>query len=210
LFRVSVDWNPKQQQLREALSDSARFEEAMRICKELHGIVHASAVSSGAVPSVFDEVWENIDRKATIAWNIWHITRIEDLTVNILVANGAQVLDEAWLERLGTTVRDTGNAMSDPEAEAFSLTLNRDALRAYRTAVGLRTREILDALAPGDLKRKFPPESLARIKQEGGVTEHKDSVWLLDFWGRKTVAGILLMPVTRHQIVHLSSCVRKL
>jgi hypothetical protein len=41
-----------------------------------------------------------------------------------------------------------------------------------------------------------------------GVTEHKDSVWLLDFWGKKTVAGILLMPITRHQIVHLNDCIK--
>jgi hypothetical protein len=59
-------------------------------------------------------------------------------------------------------------------------------------------------LKPQDLKRKMKPESVARILHEGGVTEHKDSIWLLDFWGKKTVAGILLMPITRHQIMHLS------
>jgi hypothetical protein len=52
------------------------------------------------------------------------------------------------------------------------------------------------------------PESVRRILAEGGVTGHKDSVWLLDFWGKKTVAGILLMPVTRHQILHLNDSMK--
>jgi hypothetical protein len=52
------------------------------------------------------------------------------------------------------------------------------------------------------------PESVGRILDEGGVTGHKDSLWLLDFWGKKTVAGILLMPITRHQILHLNDSMK--
>jgi len=41
---------------------------------------------------------------------------------------------------------------------------------------------------------------------DGGVLNNSDSIWLLDFWGKKDVAGIILMPITRHQIVHLNDC----
>ncbi|EQE04021.1 hypothetical protein [Clostridioides difficile] len=34
----------------------------------------------------------------------------------------------------------------------------------------------------------------------------EDSIWLLDFWGNKDIAGILLMPPTRHVILHLNDC----
>jgi len=49
---------------------------------------------------------------------------------------------------------------------------------------------------------------IQRILKEGGVTTHPDSIWLLDFWGKKDVAGLLMMPVTRHQVGHLSDCIR--
>ncbi len=48
------------------------------------------------------------------------------------------------------------------------------------------------------------PEGVSRILEEGGVTRRKDSVRLLDFWEKKDVAGILLMPLTRHQTLHLN------
>jgi hypothetical protein len=140
----------------------------------------------------------------TIAWNIWHITRIEDITANILICNGKQVLNGTWLKKLKIAVRDTCNAMTKDEILNLSHSLKMDALHAYRNAVGSRTREIIGGLKAADLKRKMNPESLQCILAEGGITEHKDSVWLLDFWGKKNVAGILLMPITRHQIVHLN------
>jgi hypothetical protein len=42
--------------------------------------------------------------------------------------------------------------------------------------------------------------------EEGVLTRQDDSIWLLDFWGKKTVAGLLQMPITRHQIVHINDC----
>ena len=223
MFSVATDWNPKQQKLRQALTNKGDIKEAIRLCFDLHSIVHSAVVYSETSPSLFDEIYNDLscevfrmplskgngfERKATIAWDIWHITRIEDITVNILIADEMQVLDEAWLKRLGITVKETGNAMCDEEILHFSRTLNPEVLREYRNAVGMRTREILNRLTPQDIKRKFGPNSIARILSEGGVTEDKKSIWLLDFWGKKNVAGILLMPVTRHQIVHLNECVR--
>jgi hypothetical protein len=59
-----------------------------------------------------------------------------------------------------------------------------------------------------DIKRKVDKSDLDRIYASGGVTDQKDSRWLLDYWGGKDVAGILLMPPTRHVILHLNSCCR--
>jgi hypothetical protein len=81
-------------------------------------------------------------------------------------------------------------------------------LISYRDEVGWRTRDIVKNIKPPDLKRKMKPESVERILAEGGVTSHKDSLWLLDFWGKKTVTGILLIPITRHQILHLNDSMK--
>ena len=51
---------------------------------------------------------------------------------------------------------------------------------------------------------------IARLTEakEGGVTQQEESAWLLDFWGKKDVAGLLLMPPTRHVMLHLNDCCR--
>lgn len=218
MFQVGIDWNPRQAQLKEFLTKPDRFQEAIKLCSELHSIVHTSAIAPGIESTLMDEVWEGLTEKAfttmptakdvTIAWNIWHITRIEDITANILIGEEEQVLNDKWLERLGVRVTDTGNAMTDEEILSLSCRLNMGELRQYRDAVGLRTKQLIHNLTPSDLKRKVRGESISRILAEGGVTEQADSIWLLDFWGRKTVAGILLMPITRHQSGHLNDCLK--
>jgi hypothetical protein len=32
------------------------------------------------------------------------------------------------------------------------------------------------------------------------------SIWLLDFWEKKNMLGLIMMPITRHQTVHLNDC----
>jgi hypothetical protein len=219
MFEVTKDWNPRQALLKEIILKKDKFSQTQNLLLEMHSLVHSSTVYKANSATYFDEIWDGLGeaafrtmptvKDATIAWDIWHITRIEDITVNILIADGSQVLNEEWLGKLNTAVRDTGNAMTDEEIIVLSTEMDKDALFEYRNAVGKRTKEIIEGLDPGDMGRKFRPEQVARISAEGGVTEHKDSVWLLDFWGRKTVAGIFQMPVTRHQIVHLNDC-RKL
>jgi len=218
MFRIAKDWNPKQSKLKEIISRMEHFDDAMQLCLELHSIVHSAQVSGQSQPTFYDELWAGLSDKAfatmptakdvTIAWNLWHITRIEDLTTNILMQNSPQVLDSGWMEKLGATATDTGNAMTGEEISLFSAQLNPDILQKYRDTVGHRTRDILSGLVPQDLKRKIGPERITRILSEGGVTKHPDSIWLLDFWGKKTVAGILLMPITRHQIVHVNDSMK--
>lgn len=219
MFNIGADWNPKQAHLKEILLKNECFDEAVALLSELHAIIHSREVYGGRSETLMDEVWEDLDEKAfrtmptikdvTCAWNIWHATRIEDLTANLLIAHTAQVLDKGWLARLNTSVTDTGNAMTDDEIMDFSNGLSMETLKAYRNAVGERTKCIIGAFTPADIKRKVNTGDVSRILAEGGVTERPDSIWLLDFWGRKNVAGLLLMPVTRHQVGHLNDC-RKL
>jgi hypothetical protein len=191
MFSLKADWNPKQTALREALSKPQRFNEAISLCMELHGLVHSAQAASAKKPNVFDELLDGLTREAfaampgpkdtSIAWNIWHITRIENITANILIVGGKQVLNNTWLKKIGATVRDTGNAMTKGEIRKFGRSLNMNRLVSYRAEVGRRTRDIIANLKHPDLKRKMKPENVARILDEGGVTSHKDSAWLLDF-----------------------------
>lgn len=218
MFQVGSDWNPKQAQLKALIADAGKFSEAIKLCLQLHGIVHTADISNNLEASYYDEIMSGLTKEAftimptvkdvTVAWNLWHITRIEDITSNILIQEGEQVLNENWHNRLGVAETDTGNAMTDEEILSLSNAIDMGELSNYRKAVGARTRSIIEGLTSADLTRKVRPEGIARILEEGGVTKHPDSLWLLDFWGRKNVAGILLMPITRHQIGHLNDSMK--
>ncbi len=218
MFQVGTDWNPKQAMLKDLFTRQDDFEQAVALCLSMHAMVHESSMTGFPETTYEDEIWDSLDRKAfetmptvkdvTIAWNLWHITRIEDLTVNFLIAGGDQVFNEDWRARMGTKFKDTGNAMTDGQILELSRSLNREELRNYRNEVGRRTRTVFGQLCRQDRKRKVNPKDLQRIFDAGGVTAQSESVWLLDFWGGKTVSGLLLMPVTRHQIVHLNDSVK--
>ncbi len=217
MFRLA-EWNQKQKQLRSIILNNDNFDETIQRLSEMHSLLHTSGVYDIHTPTYMDEIWNGMNKETlssmptvndvTVAWNIWHITRIEDLTAGFLIAKSGQVLDEIWLKRLSTRIKDTGNAMTDVEIISFSNEIDMNELKNYRDAVGKKTKEIIESLQYQDLKRKICKEQLNRISAEGGVLEHKDSIWLLDFWGKKTVAGIFLMPITRHQIVHLNDCLK--
>ncbi len=219
MIRVSADWNPKQALLKEMLQKPGRFTKAIEICLEMHSLLHISESSCGPLETYEDTLWDGLDEATframttlkddTIAWNLWHITRIEDITVNILIADMVQVfLGDDWMGKMNVTIRDTGNAMTTEEIIAFSHGLNMEQLKNYRKEVGKRTKQIIQQLQPDDINRKMVPDRVQRILDEGGVLAVEGSKWLLDFWGKKTVAGLLMMPVTRHQVVHLNDCFR--
>lgn len=208
-------WNEKIKKLRGIILKEDELNESKELCLELHSMVHSSEMSGTNLKTFEDELWEGLDEKTfktavkeegrTIAYNLWHISRIEDITMNILVRGADQVFNtENWKERINSNIVDTGNALSENEIMKFSKNINMQELRNYRIAVGRRTRDIIETLKPSDMKIKFEKDSLERILYEGAVVKADGAKWLVDFWGRKNVAGILLMPVTRHQVVHIN------
>jgi hypothetical protein len=211
-------WNRQFKILQDTWPKPADFEGCIKICLELHAMVHAASMSNAGLWSFEDELWEALTEAAfrrvhkgnqSIAWKLWHAARIEDITMNLLIAGGPQLAHSgSWLEKMGAAVRDTGNAMNEEEIEALSDSLDMQALREYRSAVGRRTRSIIEALKPEDLKRKIEPSRLRRISEEGAVA--KEAGGLIDYWGKKTFAGLLLMPATRHHLVHLNESMRLL
>lgn len=212
---IVSEWNIDQKKMNELIKKENTFEAGKKLFMALHASVHFS-VQSGL--TILDKLWDGLEKSAlgimptekdvTIAWNIWHITRIEDLTANILISGGEQILNDQWLKKIRTSVTDTGNAMTDDEIISFSREIDPCELRNYRVAVGERTKSILSGLNFKDMEKKFDKKALAEILRVGGVTEHPDSIWLLDFWGNKSISGIIKMPLTRHQIVHINDSFR--
>jgi len=219
MFKVSTDWNPKQARLKSIILNPDFFDEAISLSLELHSLVHVKEVSSSKIDTFADEVFDCVsdkcfnkttyDKDRTFAYNIWHITRIEDICSNILIVDDKQVINsDNWIEMLKCTITDTGNALNADEIADFSLKIDRDQLFEYRIAVGKKTRKILKELKPSDMKLKMKPSCLQRIIDENAVSTKQAAIWLVDFWGRKNVAGLIQMPLTRHQILHLNDCLK--
>jgi hypothetical protein len=211
-------WNSQQNHLREILLKPDKFDEAMKICLEQHSMVHSSEMSGTNIETFEDELWKDLDdttfrtavgvKGRTVAYGIWHSTRIEDITMNILVSGSNQVIDsDNWLSRINSNIYDTGNAMNAGEILEFSSNINMQELRNYRITVGRRTRELIQGFKPTDLKRKFDDIRLESIFDIGAVSKDEAASWLVGFWGKKNVAGIILMPVTRHHVVHINESI---
>jgi len=213
---IAKDYALRIDELRKLIRACKSFEVAMELALGIHAITHTCEVSGSDMHTFCDAVLDGLadegfsampfENSKTIAYHLWHIARIEDLVGNLLIAEQAQIFNDEWMVRLNVTVIDTGNAMDCEQILEFSKQMNKQELVNYRNAVGCRTREILKALTPSDLKRKPSTESLERVVSEGGLLKTSNSIWLKDFWGRHTVAGLVLLPLTRHHMMHLPDC----
>ncbi len=216
MIPVAKDWNPKQKALKAFLSNSDE-KEAVSLCLQMHSQLHDSQLT--LTPNSYQDMLINdlsdicfrhmpVDSFSSIAWNLWHITRIEDAVCNILIADESQIFNNALKKRMGASLMDTGNAMDMKEATAFSKTIKMNELLIYRFKVGEKSQKIIKGLSRSDFKKKPHQRQLDRLLKENVILNHKESIWLLDFWSKKTIAGLLLMPITRHQIVHLNNCMK--
>ena len=200
------------------------LETIRKTALSVHAQVHPAEVSGGEEKTAADlafaqmtagrrneivprQIWDTDlhyagnDRVPT-PWLFWHTSRIEDLVSNILMTDGKQIFDERWKKDIGSSITDTGNALTLVEAEAFCGKLDLDALYAYMIEVGKNARKIMAGLSLEDLRSMVREETVMRILEEGGVTVDFRSVWLLVFWGRLTRAEMILTPLTFHHLMH--------
>lgn len=209
------EWNKNLKYLKEIIFKEEKFEESRNIMLMLHAMVHSSDISEINLKTFEDELWENFDERVfrnnvqkkgrTVLYGMWHSSRIEDITMNILVAGEKQIISQNnFYEKINSGITDTGNSLSENEIMELSRSININYLREYRDKVGLKTEEIIKNFNYKDLKKKILPERLEKVLEEKAVLETENSVWLIDFWGRKNVAGIVLMPVLRHNLVHIN------
>jgi hypothetical protein len=210
-------FNSRHSLLRRALADSNTPSIAIDAFLAQHAFVHSSKVSENPFPTYSDKALSGLseaDLRAippgcehSIAWILWHIARIEDVTMNMLLMNKKQVFTSGkWKEKLNISVTDTGNLMPAKKIAQLSRNINVTALKKYRDAVGKRTRQNVKALNPAQWKLKVDPVRIAWLVPEGAVNPLAKGV--LEYWGGLTCAGLLLMPPTRHNMIHLNEIIK--
>ncbi len=203
--------NSLQKELRNAFTIDAGVGEIIAKFLHLHGILHSARVAPEAPWSYEDLLLEELDedgfrqvpdgQEHSVAWIVWHLSRIEDVTMNLLVAGRDQVFcTGGWRQKTRSPIQHTGNGTGLEVVRALSAAVDVSTLREYRFAVGQATREVVQALTGLDFHRKVESDRLQRILDEGAIDPlGMDAV---DYWGSRDMAGLLLMPPTRHTIIH--------
>jgi len=209
-------WNDGQQKLRRALT-AKNYQNAVNQFLVQHAMVHSKKISHMDLWSFEDELWDGLTEdnfraippkgEHSIAWILLHIARIEDITMNMLVAGTKQIYKrDKWAKKLKSTIHHSANKMEYDSVKRLSSSLEMAALREYRFSVGKRTREIVKKIKPNEFSQKVEPVRLEKLIREGAMIE--DAMEIIDYWSKRTVAGLLLMPPTRHNFLHLNEAFR--
>ncbi len=87
------NWNTRQRELRTFLTNPGSYHQAIDLFLQQHAEVHSGIMSSVGSLSFEDEVINDMadnqircipdQMEHSIIWIIWHLARIEDVTMNL-------------------------------------------------------------------------------------------------------------------------------
>jgi hypothetical protein len=128
----------------------------------------------------YDDLWDDYteDQLRTppnpatnsLAWNLWHVARVEDSGIMRFVAREPQLYErEGWREKLNITVDHFGYGMSAEEAQTLNETIDLGALRTYFEDVSAQTIDLLDRLSPEQLDETLSTEEVREVMLVEGV-----------------------------------------
>ncbi|MDF1513695.1 MAG: DinB family protein [Anaerolineae bacterium] len=191
------EWNARQKVLRHDLEKGHHHQKTIELFLEQHAMVHDSAMVASDFASFSDDIWKDIREQEisriprsedySIVWVIWHMARIEDMTMNILVAGTPLISENSdWLIKVRSPVIDTGNGMDHDAVNHLSRCVDIDALRQYRYAVGRRTREIVSELTADDVKKKVDPARIQQVVDQKLVVP--EAMAIVEYWSKRTIA----------------------
>jgi hypothetical protein len=123
-------------------------------------------------------------RVNSIAWIMWHLSRVEDAGLNRFVVDGSQVLDDgSWMEKMNLPIRHNGGDMDFAEVDDLSQRVNLQALHEYSKAVQLRTREIVSQLTYESLNSVMEEAHLRVILFDEGLASPRSAGLLENYLG---------------------------
>jgi hypothetical protein len=143
-------------------------------------------------------------RLNSIAWILWHLTRVEDAGLNSFVAERPQVFDDGdWMARLNLLWRHQGNGMTFAEVDELSQRIDVQALHGYSDAVRDRTREIITQLNPDILDTVMEEDRLRVILFDEGLAMPAEAEGLLKNYLGWTKGKCLMNFGMTHPYQHL-------
>jgi hypothetical protein len=155
---------------------------ALELLLERYDAVHAGFVDQLFKGLTDAQVRQRPNGVNSIAWLVWHLSRVLDAAVSRFVVDRPQVLEEGdWNRRMRLARRDVGSGMTAEEAEALSAGIDVNALRGYHRAVAERAKAIATSLAPEAWTEIVPAERIRRVVEAEALLVDAGR-WVEEFW----------------------------
>jgi hypothetical protein len=131
----------------------------------------------------------------SVAWLIWHMTRVEDAVMSRFLADRPQTLDDGrWNARMKITRRDVGAGMSSADVDALGASIDVEGLRGYQRAVSDRTRALIRDLPLEAWDEVVPPDTVHRHAAADGMLVDAGR-WVEEFWAEGHTRGWYVLQV---------------
>ena len=211
---MNKDWSDKNKKMQALIGKELTFAEGIDLLIDLRNdlLAQISYIVNGYPEEAFYQMpFAGADgyHSKTLAYSMWHIFRIEDIVAHTLIKGDEQVLFAGgWQKKIGSPVITTGNELEGEQIAEFSKKLDVKALFDYCKAVMNSTNELLRGLSYKDLKRRFSEEDKNRVLDSKCVSTDENAAWLVDYWCKKDVRGLIKMPFSRHWIMHIEAMCR--
>ena len=211
---MNKEWSELNKTMQAQLKKKDTFDEGIATLFELRKKLWntISSYKKELKREDFDSIpYINADgyHSKTIAYSLWHIFRIEDIVAHTLIKGDEQVFfAKGYQEKIGSPIITTGNELVKKEIADFSSKLDLDALYSYISDVKKSTEKILKGLSFEETKIKISDDRRKELESLGVVSEDESAIWLIDYWCKKDVRGLIQMPFSRHWIMHIEACER--
>jgi hypothetical protein len=145
----------------------------------------------------------------SLVWLLWHMARVEDVSVNLVVSDGEQVLDDQWARRMDIRWRTIGTGMAESDVAELTKRADLGAVLAYRAEVARRTREVVRALRPEAWEEIVGRADTSRAAAAGAYAPN--TAWTdgagYPSWQGHSRAAQLAGSAIRHNALHLGEAV---
>ena len=211
---MNKDWSELNKTMQAQLKKKDTFDDGIATLLELRKLLWntISSYKKELKREDFDSIpFINADgyHSKTIAYSLWHIFRIEDIVAHTLIKGDEQVFfAKGYQEKTCSPIITTGNELVKKEIADFSGKLDLDALYSYISDVKKSTEKILKGLSFEETKIKISDDRRKELESLGVVSEDESAIWLIDYWCKKDVRGLIQMPFSRHWIMHIEACER--
>lgn len=211
---MNKEWSELNKQIQSALKKPETFDNGIKALLKLRGELsevlsefktELRAEDFSAIPFINADGYHS----KTIAYSIWHISRIEDIVARTLIKGDEQIFfADGFAKRTGSPIITTGNELIKHQISDFSAKLDLNALYDYFNEVKQGTDELLKSLEFADMKRRITDNDRERLLALNVVSSNENAFWLVDYWCGKDVRGLIQMPFSRHWIMHIEACLR--
>ena len=211
---MNKEWSEQNKRMQSLLKKVDTFEQGKEVLFELRNGLMNTLLSFKEELSRddFDAMpFMNADgyHSKNIAYSIWHIFRIEDIVAHTLVNGDEEILFSGnYKSRINSPIITTGNELVKEQISDFTKQLDIDELYSYIADVKKSTEDIICNLTFDDLKIKVTDDRRENLQSLGVVSTDENAVWLIDYWCKKDVRGLIQMPFSRHWIMHIEACQR--